>query len=147
MQASVSQGEPIPKIRTFDRSSRSTNDVHHDFQAADKEALDLATIDIKTLTWEQRERVIALLLAKINGTAPQAAVVIPALTPVREQPLLPAYVELDYFKFAHDDHRSIEAPRAPTMPTPSRLPQSSSPPPKPSMQQQQSGFVEFYIVI
>ena len=90
----MSQGEPIPKIRTFDRSSRSTNDVHHDFEAADKDMLDLTTVNIKALTWEQRERVIGLLLAKINGSAPQAAVVIPALTPARDQPLLPAYALL-----------------------------------------------------
>ena len=57
----------FPKIRTFKDSKTSTNSIYADLKAAeDWKGLD-THVNISDLTWEQRERVLRLLFAKMNG--------------------------------------------------------------------------------
>uniref|UniRef100_A0A665WZU1 Basal body-orientation factor 1 n=1 Tax=Echeneis naucrates TaxID=173247 RepID=A0A665WZU1_ECHNA len=51
----------FPPIRTFHKSPHSTNSVYSDMEAA------ATKVDISELTWEQREQVLRLLFAKMNG--------------------------------------------------------------------------------
>ncbi|XP_006815796.1 basal body-orientation factor 1-like [Saccoglossus kowalevskii] len=57
----------FPKIRTFNKSENSTNNVYSDLQAAESWAGIAGQVDISELTWEQKEKVIRLLFAKMNG--------------------------------------------------------------------------------
>jgi len=65
--AANGRAEP-PSVKTFGkRTNFSTNNVTKDLQAAeDWSGVSLST-DISDLTWEQKERVIRLLFAKMNG--------------------------------------------------------------------------------
>ncbi|XP_033097151.1 basal body-orientation factor 1-like [Anneissia japonica] len=56
-----------PKIRTFRNSDTSTNSVYNDLKAAEDWSGLGVQLDLKDLTWEQRERVLRLLFAKMNG--------------------------------------------------------------------------------
>ena len=56
-----------PKIRTFLPLDTSTNCVYDDMKEAEKWSEVESRVDIKDLTWEQRERVLRLLFAKLNG--------------------------------------------------------------------------------
>ena len=56
-----------PKIRTFLPVEASTNCVYDDMKEAEKWTGMDGKIDIRDLTWEQRERVLRLLFAKVNG--------------------------------------------------------------------------------
>ncbi|XP_036590209.1 basal body-orientation factor 1 [Trichosurus vulpecula] len=58
-----------PRIRTFDGRVHSTNSVNQDLREAEKwtnikKGMD---VDIGDLTWEQKEKVLRLLFAKMNG--------------------------------------------------------------------------------
>ncbi|XP_074091839.1 basal body-orientation factor 1 isoform X2 [Macrotis lagotis] len=58
-----------PRIRTFDGRVNSTNNVNQDLREAEKwtnipKGMD---VDIGDLTWEQKEKVLRLLFAKMNG--------------------------------------------------------------------------------
>ena len=56
-----------PKIRTFRSLRSSTNSIFSDMKEAERwDGLD-AFVDIGDLTWEQREKVLRLLFAKMNG--------------------------------------------------------------------------------
>ncbi|KAJ8045051.1 Basal body-orientation factor 1 [Holothuria leucospilota] len=57
-----------PKIRNFQQSETSTNSVFDDIKAAESWSGMGQKIDISELTWEQRERVLRLLFAKMNGS-------------------------------------------------------------------------------
>ncbi|XP_071963217.1 basal body-orientation factor 1-like [Antedon mediterranea] len=57
-----------PKIRTFRHADTSTNSVFNDLKAAEDWNGLGAQLDIGELTWEQRERILRLLFAKMNGT-------------------------------------------------------------------------------
>ncbi|XP_071833774.1 basal body-orientation factor 1-like [Apostichopus japonicus] len=57
-----------PKIRNFQQSETSTNNVHDDIKAAESWSGMGHKVDISELTWEQRERVLRLLFAKMNGS-------------------------------------------------------------------------------
>ncbi|XP_071490868.1 basal body-orientation factor 1-like [Diadema antillarum] len=57
----------FPRIRTFNQSDNSTNSVYADLKAAETWAGLGTKLDIGDLTWEQRERVLRLLFAKMNG--------------------------------------------------------------------------------
>uniref|UniRef100_H3BGC4 Basal body-orientation factor 1 n=1 Tax=Latimeria chalumnae TaxID=7897 RepID=H3BGC4_LATCH len=62
--------EEYPKVRTFIKNENSTNSVHRDLEEAEKwYATNIKTgkIDISELTWEQKEKVLRLLFAKMNG--------------------------------------------------------------------------------
>ncbi|XP_072480986.1 basal body-orientation factor 1 isoform X4 [Notamacropus eugenii] len=62
-----------PRIRTFDGRVHSTNTVNQDLREAEKwtnikKGMD---VDIGDLTWEQKEKVLRLLFAKMNGYLPR----------------------------------------------------------------------------
>uniref|UniRef100_A0A8B9QFZ3 Basal body-orientation factor 1 n=1 Tax=Apteryx owenii TaxID=8824 RepID=A0A8B9QFZ3_APTOW len=63
--------EEFPKIKTFKSNINSTNSVYKDLEEAEKcywEKIQFEKVDISELTWEQKERVLRLLFAKMNGT-------------------------------------------------------------------------------
>ncbi|XP_075050700.1 basal body-orientation factor 1 isoform X3 [Mixophyes fleayi] len=61
--------EQYPKIRTFHNKDHSTNDVSKDLQAAEKWShVQTGPVDIGDMTWEQKEKVLRLLFAKMNGS-------------------------------------------------------------------------------
>ncbi|XP_074959564.1 basal body-orientation factor 1 isoform X1 [Phalacrocorax aristotelis] len=65
--------EEFPKIKTFKSNINSTNSVYRDLEEAEKcywEKIQFEKVDISELTWEQKERVLRLLFAKMNGTNP-----------------------------------------------------------------------------
>ncbi|XP_070776996.1 basal body-orientation factor 1-like [Enoplosus armatus] len=58
----------FPPIRTFHKSPHSTNSVHSDMEAAARWTHQPGSeVEISDLTWEQKEQVIRLLFAKMNG--------------------------------------------------------------------------------
>ncbi|XP_010023242.1 PREDICTED: basal body-orientation factor 1, partial [Nestor notabilis] len=65
--------EAFPKIKTFKSNINSTNCVYRDLEEAKKcywEKMQFEKVDISELTWEQKELVLRLLFAKMNGTNP-----------------------------------------------------------------------------
>ncbi|KAF3831018.1 hypothetical protein GH733_002256, partial [Mirounga leonina] len=60
-----------PKIRTFDGKEHSTNSVNQDLMEAEKWTDIQGNVDIGDLTWEQKEKVLRLLFAKMNGFVPR----------------------------------------------------------------------------
>lgn len=60
-----------PQIRTFDGREHSTNSVNQDLMEAEKWTSARTNVDIGDLTWEQKEKVLRLLFAKMNGFAPR----------------------------------------------------------------------------
>lgn len=58
-----------PRIRTFNRSDQSTNNVYSDLQAAEKMYDIGGKCDVSDLTWEQKEKVLRYLFARMNGSA------------------------------------------------------------------------------
>ncbi|XP_066200306.1 basal body-orientation factor 1 isoform X3 [Saccopteryx leptura] len=60
-----------PKIRTFDGREHSTNSVNQDLMEANKWKDPKGNVDIGDLTWEQKEKVLRLLFAKMNGFVPR----------------------------------------------------------------------------
>ncbi|ESO99812.1 hypothetical protein LOTGIDRAFT_205234 [Lottia gigantea] len=63
----VSGKADYPKVRTFNKCDASTNSVFKDLEAAQLLHNMSSKIDITDLTWEQRERVLRYLFAKMNG--------------------------------------------------------------------------------
>ncbi|CAI9567213.1 unnamed protein product, partial [Staurois parvus] len=64
--------EHYPKIRTFHNKEHSTNDVNQDLQEAEKWShIESGKVDIADLTWEQKEKVLRLLFAKMNASVPR----------------------------------------------------------------------------
>ncbi|XP_074649646.1 basal body-orientation factor 1-like isoform X1 [Tubulanus polymorphus] len=73
----------FPKIRTFNKSDTSTNSVFRDLEAAER-LVDLSNkVDISDLTWEQKERVLRYLFAKMNGARDKNS---SALPPIQAKP-------------------------------------------------------------
>jgi len=67
MMAAHTGRADFPKVRTFRQLKHSTNSVFTDLKEAERwDVLD-TTVDLSELTWEQRERVLRLLFAKMNG--------------------------------------------------------------------------------
>ncbi|NXJ09548.1 BBOF1 factor, partial [Odontophorus gujanensis] len=61
----------FPKIKTFSSNVNSTNSVYRDLEEAEKwywENTQFEKVDISELTWEQKERVLRLLFARMNDT-------------------------------------------------------------------------------
>ncbi|XP_045304122.1 basal body-orientation factor 1 isoform X5 [Leopardus geoffroyi] len=56
-----------PQIRTFDGKEHSTNSITQDLMEAEKWTDIQGNVDIEDLTWEQKEKVLRLLFAKMNG--------------------------------------------------------------------------------
>lgn len=69
MRKANARGGNLPSIRTFGRAAKhSTNSVYDDFEGAgDLPPLLAGGTDIADLTWEQRERVLRLLFARMNA--------------------------------------------------------------------------------
>ncbi|KAM3850902.1 basal body-orientation factor 1 [Vipera latastei] len=68
MMAAFAGKEEYPKIRTFNDNAHSTNSVQMDLLEAEKWTnIQKGKVDISELTWEQKERVLRLLFAKMNG--------------------------------------------------------------------------------
>ncbi|KAL2095448.1 hypothetical protein ACEWY4_010167 [Coilia grayii] len=60
--------EEYPRIRTFNRKLNSTNSVFSDLEEAEKWTnMQSTRLDIAELTWEQKEKVLRLLFAKMNS--------------------------------------------------------------------------------
>uniref|UniRef100_A0A3Q2ZNI8 Basal body orientation factor 1b n=1 Tax=Kryptolebias marmoratus TaxID=37003 RepID=A0A3Q2ZNI8_KRYMA len=58
----------FPPIRTFNKNPNSTNSVYADMEAAAKWPYSPGSeVQISDLTWEQKEQVLSLLFAKMNG--------------------------------------------------------------------------------
>ncbi|XP_073494284.1 basal body-orientation factor 1 isoform X2 [Phyllobates terribilis] len=69
MRKAATGAEQYPKIRTFHHKKHSSNDVSHDLMAADNWShVQSGRADIKDLTWEQKEKVLRLLFARMNGS-------------------------------------------------------------------------------
>jgi len=66
MVAAYSGKAEFPKIRTFKKTQYSTNSVFDDLEAASNTSKLKVNTDICELTWEQKEKVLRLLFAKIN---------------------------------------------------------------------------------
>ncbi|KAM6359260.1 basal body-orientation factor 1 [Alca torda] len=65
--------EEFPQIKTFKSNINSTNSMCRELEEAEKcywEKIQLEKVNISELTWEQKERVLQLLFAKMNGTNP-----------------------------------------------------------------------------
>ncbi|XP_015281852.1 PREDICTED: basal body-orientation factor 1 [Gekko japonicus] len=68
MMAAFAGKQEYPKIRTFNDNIHSTNSVQKDLQEAEKWTnIQKGKVDISELTWEQKESVLRLLFAKMNG--------------------------------------------------------------------------------
>lgn len=72
MLAATRSGAALPPIRTFgtQKDTASTNSVLADMDGADDLPADWARTDPKDMTWEQRERVLRLLMLRINSAPP-----------------------------------------------------------------------------
>ncbi|XP_066480054.1 basal body-orientation factor 1 [Tiliqua scincoides] len=89
MMAAFAGKEEYPRIRTFNDNAHSTNSVLKDLQEAEKWTnIQKGKVDISELTWEQKESVLRLLFAKMNGLRQRKY----------SQALVP--VVPSYFKFA-----------------------------------------------
>ncbi|KAF6128963.1 basal body orientation factor 1 [Phyllostomus discolor] len=77
-----------PKIRTFDGKEHSTNSVNQDLMEANKWTGIQGNVNIEDLTWEQKEKVLRLLFAKMNGFVPRKY-------SQSSRPPVPDYVVLD----------------------------------------------------
>ncbi|XP_023367255.1 basal body-orientation factor 1 [Otolemur garnettii] len=71
MRAACSGKTEYPQIRTFDGREHSTNSVNQDLKEAEKWTDIKGNVDIGDLTWEQKEKVLRLLFAKMNGFVPR----------------------------------------------------------------------------
>ncbi|XP_062863286.1 basal body-orientation factor 1 [Trichomycterus rosablanca] len=68
MSEARSGRKDYPRIRTFTKAPHSTNSVYTDLEEAESWSnLQSSKVDISELTWEQKEKVLRLLFAKING--------------------------------------------------------------------------------
>ncbi|MBN3314555.1 BBOF1 factor, partial [Atractosteus spatula] len=68
MQEGRAGRQEYPKIRTFNKNQHSTNSVYTDLEEAEKWVnIHSNRVDISELTWEQKEKVLRLLFAKMNG--------------------------------------------------------------------------------
>jgi len=66
MIAAQSGKGDFPKVRTFNRNDQSTNSVMDDLKAAENTSNLEGRKDIRDLTWEQKEKVLRLLFARMN---------------------------------------------------------------------------------
>jgi myosin heavy subunit len=81
----------FPKVRTFSKTDTSTNSVFHDLQAATNgQALIGSRVDISELTWEQKEKVLRYLFARINRTVQPTTKHVAPPSDAREETTSPA---------------------------------------------------------
>lgn len=57
----------FPRVRTFRPLDSSTNNVFDDLKEAERWTGVQGKVDMSELTWEQRERILRMLFAKMNG--------------------------------------------------------------------------------
>ncbi|XP_036094451.1 basal body-orientation factor 1 isoform X2 [Rousettus aegyptiacus] len=88
MREACARRTEYPKIRTFDGREHSTNSVDQDLMEAEKWTDIQGNVDIGDLTWEQKEKVLRLLFAKMNGFVPRKY-------GHSSRPSVPDYVVLD----------------------------------------------------
>ncbi|CAL8286587.1 unnamed protein product [Lota lota] len=77
MSEAMAGRQQYPLIRTFDKNPHSTNCVYTDMEEAQKWTEmpgQNGQVDIRDLTWEQKEKVLMLLFARINGQKTSRAV-------------------------------------------------------------------------
>nr|XP_032803836.1 basal body-orientation factor 1 isoform X2 [Petromyzon marinus] len=68
LQGALAGREEYPRVRTFGKLQHSTNSVYRDVEEAEKwNNITAEKVDICDLTWEQKERVLRVLFAKMNG--------------------------------------------------------------------------------
>ncbi|XP_048831066.1 basal body-orientation factor 1-like [Brienomyrus brachyistius] len=76
-----------PRIRTFTKNEQSTNSIYADLEEAEKWCYSRgARVDISELTWEQKEKVLRLLFAKMNGIKARSAVEPTRTTFITQEP-------------------------------------------------------------
>ncbi|XP_076017902.1 basal body-orientation factor 1-like [Genypterus blacodes] len=64
----------FPQIRTFRKSSHSTNCVYSDLEEAERWShVQGDKVEVSDLSWEQKEKVLRLLFAKMNGQTARKA--------------------------------------------------------------------------
>lgn len=69
MRMAATGTEQYPKVRTFHSKEHSTNDVSRDLMEAENWShVQSGRADFGDLTWEQKEKVLRLLFAKMNGS-------------------------------------------------------------------------------
>ncbi|XP_036362921.1 basal body-orientation factor 1 isoform X2 [Octopus sinensis] len=78
-----------PKIRTFTKSVSSTNNVYNDFDAAKMLNITDVQIDVKDLTWEQKESVLCYLFSRMNKNDKESQNANNLLPKVEPKKLLP----------------------------------------------------------
>ena len=66
LEAHAGHGD-FPRVRTFRQMDSSTNNVFDDLKEAERWTGIQGKVDLTELTWEQRERILRLLFAKMNG--------------------------------------------------------------------------------
>ena len=66
LEAQGGQGD-FPRVRTFRQFDTSTNNVFDDLKEAERWTGVQGKVDMAELTWEQRERILRMMFAKMNG--------------------------------------------------------------------------------
>lgn len=66
LEAHAGQGD-FPRVRTFRQLDSSTNNVFDDLKEAERWTGLQGKVDMAELTWEQRERILRMMFAKMNG--------------------------------------------------------------------------------
>ena len=66
LEAHAGQSD-FPRVRTFRQLDSSTNNVFDDLKEAERWTGIQGKVDLAELTWEQRERILRMLFAKMNG--------------------------------------------------------------------------------
>ena len=66
LEAHTGQSD-FPRVRTFRQLDNSTNNVFDDLKEAERWTGVQGKVDMAELTWEQRERILRMLFAKMNG--------------------------------------------------------------------------------
>lgn len=66
LEAHAGQSD-FPRVRTFRQLDSSTNNVFDDLKEAERWTGVQGKVDMAELTWEQRERILRMLFAKMNG--------------------------------------------------------------------------------
>ena len=65
LEAHAGHGD-FPRVRTFRQLDSSTNNVFDDLKEAERWTGIQGKVDMAELTWEQRERILRMLFAKMN---------------------------------------------------------------------------------
>ncbi|XP_043210476.1 basal body-orientation factor 1-like [Amphibalanus amphitrite] len=72
MAAGLAGQAPPPEVMTTDGSQKSSRDIVHDWQRHNEWRADADQVDVSALTWLQKESVLRVLFAHINGAQSRA---------------------------------------------------------------------------